>query len=211
MRLTVITLCILCGLAQGQSKSSKRRIKSAKCKYTFVVNEFGGENCPNVTPQQQADALPQKSYRESPLLQRSALHNMPLRNSSELTSWLTNMEKQLVEELRKSIDINTTLSQHQNTLSKTEKLLTEYESNFTSIFRMLRYLESSIQDQTMMSANLDKKLSGVMLDMAEVNTVLTKKVAKKDDGNVQRKFIEVQSATQTFSCSKSPESIVYRG
>lgn len=205
---TILTMCVFCESAKGL----KKRIRTSKCKYTFVVNEMNtAVNCPNALSQLQADTEPQISFRANPLLPLKVPHTVSERqNSGEMKSWLNNMEKQLYQELKKSDQINTTLSKHEISLSKAEKLLTEYQSNFTAIFRMLRYLESSIQEQSSTSRNLDKKLSGVMLDVVEVNNVLSKKVTTKD-GQVHSKDIQVQSVSKVTSCSVSPETVIYRG
>lgn len=202
----ILTLCLNCGKVTGL----KRRIKTTKCKYTFVVNEMDTANCPSALSQVQADKEPEKSFRVNPLLPLNVPTTATVENSNELKTWLNNMEKQLYSELKKSDIINTTLSKHEQSLSKAEQVLRDYETNFTTIFRMLRYLESSIQDQNKMSKNLDKKLSGVMLDVVEVNNVLSKKVTAVGDGQIHAKEIDVQSVSKVTSCSLSPETVMYR-
>lgn len=185
----------------------QRRVKTTKCKYTFIVNEMDTSNCPSALQQLQADREPEKSVRVNPLLPQ----DVPLgENPKEVKKWLNTLESKFYEELKRSDEINTTLSKHEVSLKHAEKLLTEYQSNFTAIFRMLRFLENSIQDQSMTSKHLDKKLSGILLDVMEVNNVLSKK-AVSIDGQVQDKNIEVQSVSKITSCTKSPEAVVYRG
>lgn len=188
----------------------KRKIKTSRCKYVFVVNEVDSQKCPNSLSELQADRQPEKSLPNNPLLPLNLPQSVGDKgNLTDTKSWLNNIEKLLYSELRKGEEINTTLSRHEVSLSNAEQLLKDYESNFTAIFRMLRYLETSIQEQNTMSRNLDKKLSGVMLDVVEVNNVLSKKVAKVD-GQVQAKDIAVQSVSMVTSCSVAPESIIFR-
>lgn len=211
VKISVILMLMFC-LTCGKVTGLKRRIKTAKCKYTFVVNEMDTANCPNALSQVQADKEPEKSFRVNPLLPLSVPTTVTqTENSNELKSWLNNMEKQLYHELKKSDEINTTLTKHEQSLSKAEQILRNYETNFTAIFRMLRYFENSMQDQNKMFKNLDKKVSGVMLDVVEVNNVLSKKPTAAVDGQVQAKEIEVQSVSKVTSCSVSPETVIYRG
>lgn len=206
MTLWMVIFWNICHAEHGM----KRKIKTSRCRYTFVVNEIDTQNCPNALSQLQADTQPEKSLYVNPLLPLNVPQQVTEgENSKEVKSWLNNLEKQLYKELKKGDEINTTLSKHEQSLSNAEKLLKEYESNFTAIFRMLRFLETSIQDQNAMSRNLDKKLSGVMLDVVEVNNVLSKKVAKVD-GQVHAKEIQVQSVSKVTSCSVSPETVIYR-
>lgn len=207
MNTLTFTFFVLC--LTITSYALRRRIKTTKCRYTFIVNEVDSGHCANVLSPQQSDTFPERSLsvnRPVPLHLPSATGEQ-----KEVNSWQTNMEKQLYQELQKTSELNSTVSKHESTLQKTEKLLAEYSSNFTAIFRMLQYLEKSVQEQNALSDNLDKKLSGVMLDVVEVNTVLSKKVIATADGDVRSKVIEVKSASQETSCSRSPDSVVYRG
>ncbi|KAH3778697.1 hypothetical protein DPMN_180167 [Dreissena polymorpha] len=207
IRVTLFTIlyCILCCSSSGL----KKRIKTNKCKYTFVVNEVDTSSCPNAIQQLQADVYqPQTSVPASPYLPLQAPENIR-GNPSEVKEWLTNMEKQLYEELQKSSTLNNTLTRHETSISTTEKKLQEYEKNLTMIFRMLRYLEGSLNEQGEASRQMDRKLSGVMLDVVEVNSVLSKKITVVD-GNIRGKHIEVQSASSVTGCSVSPESVVFR-
>jgi len=185
----------------------KRKIKTARCKYTFVVNELDSASCPQTV---QADRHSEVSLRENPLVPLRAPKGVTANESGEVKEWLSNMEKQLSDELQKSNDINSTLARHETSLTKAEQLLAEYQSNFTAIFRMLRYLEMSIKDQGEISQNLDKKLSGVMLDVVEVNSVLSKKVVTVD-GEIHTKNIEVQAVSQVTGCSRAPDAITFKG
>ena len=196
--LSIATFCL-------QVDGLRRKIKTQKCRYTFVVNEMDMSNCPSTLPQLQADrdTLP-TTYNRPYNLQSHT------NSSSEVKSWLDNIEKQLYDELRKSNEINSTLTKHELSLGRAQKLLSSYESNFTAIFRMLSYLEQTMQEQSDLSQHLDKKLSHVMLDVVEVNNVLSKKVAVKD-GHVQDKDIRVKSASKINACPETQEAVTFRG
>ncbi|WAR11570.1 FGL2-like protein [Mya arenaria] len=208
MKILRLVYFFLLTFSCGELARMKRKIKTHRCKYTFVVNEMDAADCPNSLPSLQADREAQVSIPVNPLLPLRAPERIS-QSSGEVKEWLSNMEKQLYDELQKTRDINSTLSRHEHSLSKAEKLLTEYQSNFTTVFRMLRYLENTILTHGEISKNLDKKLSGVMLDVVEVNNVLSKKVVTPD-GIIQTKNIEVQSVSKVPSCSISPESVVFR-
>ena len=202
-------------LQYNTTSALKRRIKTRKCRYEFVVNEMDTSNCPGTLSKLQADKEPGKSLYKNPL--QSAFNlNVPAQldsigNSGEVKSWLNSMEEQLFAELRKTNEINSTLSKHEMSLNKAEKMLATSQSNFTSVFRMLRYLEQSIQKQGLHIRNLDKKVSGVMLDVVEVNNIVSNTVPVVNGHQAKGKEIEVQSASQITSCTKSPEVITFRG
>ena len=214
--ITIVIFIIHINISNSDSEKlpgKKRRIKTSKCKYTFVVNEVDTSNCPNALSEVQADKYTEKSFQVNPLLPLRVPTSQVVSDekAKEVTSWLSNMEKQLYEELKKSDVINTTLTKHESSLSKAEKILRQYEANFTAIFRMLQYLESSLQNQNKVSKNIDKKLNGVMLDVVEVNNVLSKKVTISADGKPQGKVIDVKSVSAVTSCSVAPETVKYRG
>ncbi|KAL3859865.1 hypothetical protein ACJMK2_010054 [Sinanodonta woodiana] len=192
-------------------ESAKRHISSTKCKYTFVVNELDSSSCPNALSPLQAD-----KDTNSNLESLSSQRIIPFptgtngQSTQELVTWLNSMEKQLVQEVRKSHIINTTLAKHDSELERAEIILDEYRSNFTSVFKMLRYLEQKITRQHEVSRNLDNKLSNIMLDVAEVNNVLSKKVPTKN-GLLQDKEIKVQNAAKVNACSATTsEAVVFK-
>ena len=193
--------------------SSKRKIKTSKCRYTFVVNEMDTANCPNALSQLQADKVAEKPISVSTNYQNPFAQipqYTPKENNGEVVTWLNNMEKQLLDQRHKTVQINSTISKHETTLNKAEQILGTYESNFTAIFRMLRYLEESIRDQHEVSRNLDNKLSSIMLDVVEVNNVLSKKVPASGT-ELLDKAIQVQSVSKVHTCSDSPEAVKFKG
>ena len=193
--------------------SSKRKIKTSKCRYTFVVNEMDTKNCPNALPQLQADKVVETPVSANTNYQNPFFRlpqSTSVENNEEVLTWLNNMEKQLLEQLHKTVEINSTISKHETTLNKAEQMLGTYESNFTAIFRMLRYLEESLREQHEVSRNLDNKLSGIMLDVVEVNNVLSKKVPASGT-ELLDKAIQVQSVSQVHTCSDSPEVVKFKG
>ncbi|KAK3581103.1 hypothetical protein CHS0354_033893 [Potamilus streckersoni] len=206
LKVIVTLVCIIPIL-----ESAQRHIRSTKCKYTFVVNELDTSSCPNALSQLQAD-----KDTNSNLDSLSSLRTIPFQaatngqSTQELVNWLNSMEKQLVQEVRKSHIINTTLAKHDSELERAEIILDEYRSNFTSVFKMLRYLEQRITSQHEVSRNLDNKLSSIMLDVAEVNNVLSKKVPTKN-GLLQDKEIKVQNAAKVNSCSTTSEAVPFKG
>ena len=208
IELFILWMCLLSSV-----KTLKRKIKTTKCKYTFVVNEMDMANCPNALPALQADKSAKKPVTintryQNPFMKREKTESSA--ENTEVITWLGNMEKQLMDQLDKTVEINSTINKHEVTLSKAEQALGTYESNFTAIFRMLRYLEESIREQSEVSRNLDNKLSGIMLDVVEVNNVLSKKVPAGGDKLID-KVIQVQSVSQVHSCPSSPEVIKFKG
>ena len=208
IELFILWMCILSSV-----KTLKRKIKTTKCKYTFVVNEMDMSNCPNALPALQADKHAKKPVTAYTNYQNPYTKQEKAESSTENTeviTWLGNMEKQLMDQMDKTVEINSTINKHEATLSKAEQALGTYESNFTAIFRMLRYLEESIREQSEVSRNLDNKLSGIMLDVVEVNNVLSKKVPAGGDKLID-KVIQVQSVSKVHNCPSSPDVIKFKG
>ena len=170
-------------------------------------------NCPNALPQLQADKVAETPVTINTKYQNPFVNPQNVASSAENTeviTWLGNMEKQLMDQLHKTVAINSTINKHEVTLNKAEQALGTYESNFTTIFRMLRYLEELIREQNEVSRNLDNKLSGIMLDVVEVNNVLSKKIPVTGDKLID-KAIQVQSIPQVRTCPSSPEVVKFKG
>lgn len=191
------------GMATRQQRAST---KTPNCEYVFVVNEFDTSKCPALGNQAyQADSYPASHNGQMPRAAQGG------KNIDNLSSKMRDMETRLFDEMVKNRELNSTLSRHEHMLKHAIELLHAYKSNFSSIFRTMMYMETKLKHQRSMSRSLNHKLSNVILDVVEVNNVLTKKVPTADR-TVQDKAISVESVASVRSCPGiTDRSKVYKG
>ncbi|XP_067651297.1 techylectin-5B-like [Haliotis asinina] len=192
------------GMAARQQRAST---KTPNCEYVFVVNEFDTSKCPALGSQAyQADSYPASHNGQMPRV----AHGARGKNIDNLSSKMRDMESRLFDEMVKNRELNSTLSRHEHMLKHAIEMLHAYKSNFSSIFRTMMYMETKLKHQRSMSRSLNHKLSNVILDVVEVNNVLTKKVPTSDR-TVQDKAISVESVASVRSCPGiTDQSKVYK-
>ncbi|XP_012943904.1 fibrinogen C domain-containing protein 1-A [Aplysia californica] len=114
-------------------------------------------------------------------------------------SQLKDIESKLIDEMVRSRELNSTLSRHENLLSTAQQTLQAYRANFSSVFRTMMLMERKLQQQRRINRSLNKKLANVILDVVEINNVMTHKLPTGDAAR-GRKVFEVESTSSLRSC-----------
>lgn len=130
---------------------------------------------------------------------------------ASLNSLIKDMEAKLLDEMVRSRELNSTLARHELLLASAQEALESYKTNFSSVFRTMMLMERKLQNQRKINKSLDKKLSNVILDVVEVNNVLTQKLPIGDAAKSSKKFA-VESISDARSCPGiSDSSTLYKG
>ncbi|CAL1530632.1 unnamed protein product [Lymnaea stagnalis] len=218
-----LSLVLFTHLVVVSSSTVAATAQTHLCSYTLVVNEFDISKCPSLGEPAQADGAEfqaQKTKTASDLNKfgiPNAQHGNHLyqkpdhkaerhknlgvdgEDAASLNSLVKDMESKLLDEMVRSRELNSTLSRHEALLSTAQKTLESYKANFTSVFRTMMQMERKLQHQRKINRSLNKKLSNVILDVVEVNNVLTQKIPTGDT-TVQSKKFAVESSVGTRSC-----------
>ncbi|XP_076470094.1 uncharacterized protein LOC143300366 [Babylonia areolata] len=118
-----------------------------------------------------------------------------------LKSQVRDLEERLLQEMVMSRQLNSTLGRHDSALLQAEKRLADYQANFTTLYRAMVFVQRQLHRQRKVNKNLNKKLSNVMLDVVEVNNVLTRVPTSPRDGvKATAKTFHVQSVAKVRSC-----------
>lgn len=187
-------------------------VQGKQCSYTVVVHEVSDSaKCP---------ALFRPRHRRHKTYSRPRLPKVSDKlvadeassqvNIRDLVNKMHNVEVKLFDEIVKNRELNTTLTRHEIYLRKAEELMLEYKKNFTNLFRTLMFMEQKLQRQREINRDLDHKLSNVMIDVAEVNYVLEKKVPN-ENSNLESKEVEVQAVSKVRSCGVTDDKARFAG
>ncbi|XP_076448814.1 uncharacterized protein LOC143285434 [Babylonia areolata] len=125
-----------------------------------------------------------------------------------LRSQVKDLEGRLLEEMVRTRELNSTLSRHSSALQQAERQLGAYSSNFTTLYRAMVFVQRQLQRQRRINKSLNKKLSNVLLDVVEVNNVLTRGPTSSrglqggggGGGKAAVKDFQVQSVAKVRSC-----------
>lgn len=178
------------------TKVGRKIIRTQRCKYTFVVKEVDAGNCPSsIQPPLQAD--------DQQLVMSGDM--------SALINRLQEVEKQLDGEKKKNSNLNESISKQELTLKKADSMLEQYQSNFSNIFHIINHLERSLHAQKSGYKDLEKKVSSVVLDVLEMNNILTTKVVPSDNSNVNLKDVQVESVSKIHNCGLTNVDATFRG
>ncbi|KAK6178185.1 hypothetical protein SNE40_012995 [Patella caerulea] len=155
--------------------------------------------CPAVNPHVQADGYTSEMTDGVP--KTKYIHN--------LNSKMKDMESRLFDEMVKNRELNSTLSRHEHMLKLAESTLDNYKTNFSRVFRTMMYMEQKLQRQRKASRSLNDKLSNVILDVVEVNNLLTRKPASSHS-KFKDKQVVVESVADVKTCQGyTGESMVF--
>ncbi|XP_033754642.1 fibrinogen-like protein 1 [Pecten maximus] len=170
-----------------KAKLGRKIIRTQRCKYTFVVKEVAAGHCPtSIQPPIQSDDQQLMSGDMSTLISR-----------------LQEVEKQLDGEMMKNNNLTESISKQELTLKKADYMLEQYRSNFSNLFHIIHHLERSLHTQRSSYRDLEKKVSSVVLDVLEMNNILTTKVSPSDNSNPILKDVQVQSVSKIHNCGLS--------
>lgn len=186
--------------ATPNKKSKSATAYGTNCAYTIVVNELDSSQCPAMTQPVQSDRIPDDDEYQKKLTSNE-VHG--------LTSKIHNVETTLLGEIVKNRELNTTLAEHAVMLKKAEDLFNMYQTNFTSLFRTIMFIEQKIRKQKEISRNLDNKLSNIMLDVVEVNNVLFRKTTGPGT-SLKQKHIKVESASHARQCGITKDTPIFK-
>lgn len=200
--LIILWLLLINDLVNGRKR---RRIHSSKCQYTFIVNEMDPSLCPSPVVDFQADTI--SRTRHIKLDNTSTVNNHKMQ---DMLVWLHKIEKQLIGEMVRNEELNKTIAKHEDALRTANERFNDYHKNVTNLFKTMMYLEQKMLQQSDVSKNLDNKLSGIILDVVEVNNVLSNKVPTRG-ANLSGKEILVESASAIRSCGVTDEAAVFQG
>ncbi|GAB1597851.1 techylectin-5B-like [Argonauta hians] len=185
-----------------KKKSRTASVKGTKCAYTIVINEVNTSQCPVMTQPVQSDHTSKdEQTQKKPTMSSSEMHG--------LTSKIHNVETTLLGEIVKNRELNTTLTQHSVMLEKAKDQFLKYQKNFTALFRAIMFMEQKIKKQKEISRNLDNKMSNIMLDVVEVNNVLSRKNPGPGT-SLKDKKIKVESASHVRQCGITSEAEIFQ-
>ncbi|XP_014773323.1 techylectin-5B [Octopus bimaculoides] len=184
-----------------RKKSKSASVRSTKCAYTIVVNEVDASQCPVMTQPVQSDHTADGKAQKKSTVSSSEVHG--------LTSKIHSVETTLLGEIVKNRELNTTLTHHSIMLQKAEDRFLKYQNNFTSLFRAIMFMEQKIRKQKEISRNLDNKLSNIMLDVVEVNNVLSRKTPGPGT-SLKDKQIKVESAAHVRQCGITDDTDIFQ-
>lgn len=199
------------------SKNSNRKLlKTKRCKYTFVVKEMvDGGHCPNQVQEfPQADKRMESSTlaadSKNPYSIIKSTTNQILSGSTftQLEKRLKAVESMLEDQTLENTNLNQTISKQEFKLQQCDKMMNDYHKNITNMFRLMNHLQRSINGQKQGYRELEKKVSGIVLDVVEVNNVLEKKVTAFDNTvSMKRKNIQVETISKVLNCGQTnPET-----
>uniref|UniRef100_A0A2C9JNA2 Fibrinogen C-terminal domain-containing protein n=1 Tax=Biomphalaria glabrata TaxID=6526 RepID=A0A2C9JNA2_BIOGL len=220
--ISLTLLIATCNRVTPQSPTVSATAHTSLCSYTVVVNEFDVSKCPTFNDHAQSDWVEHQSRQtdsrnhkdQSPEFQKANAQFVPgdskfgikssrSRGSSEdavnTSSLIKDMEAKLLEEMLRNRELNATLTRHELLLNSAEKTLEAYKANFSSVFRTMMMMERKLQHQRKINKSLNKKLSNVLLDVVEVNNVLSNKLPTGDAKKTVKKYA-VESSTDMRSC-----------
>nr|KAG5703448.1 hypothetical protein BaRGS_022497 [Batillaria attramentaria] len=236
----VVVLVLLLSQQQPVCAKHEAKVRTSECSYTLVVNEFDVSKCPVMQADGLAQDSAYKWSRSSSSnvyapsrsqTYRSSRLRLSRDQSEEgggvgggggggeggkevdvLKSQVRELEGRLLEEMVRSREINSTLARHSASLAAAEGRLAAYQANFTSVFRAMMFVQRQLQRQRKINKSLNKKLSNVLLDVVEVNNVLTRVPTSPRDGTVTTtKNFDVQSVAKVRSCpGVTDKSTMYR-
>ena len=190
--------------ATPSKKSKSATAHGTNCAYTIVVNELDSSQCPAMTQPVQSDRIQHDDdddhYEKK--VSPNEVHG--------LTSKIHTVEATLLGEIVKNRELNTTLVEHTVMLKKAEDLFNMYQNNFTSLFRTIMFMEQKIRKQKEISRNLDNKLSTIMLDVVEVNNVLSRRTTGPGT-SLKQKQIKVESASHVRQCGITKDTTIFKG
>ena len=228
---SLLLLCMCVVAAQETSAVEKTVTTSTQsdlCTYTLVVHEFDASKCTAYKPEYiLADGADRRRpHDDAPSTYRSASaegsksrrprlsgadkpKGGPSRSGAsgeddpEIGTLLKDVENKLLEEMVRNRALNSTLSRHESLLQEARNTLESYRSNFTSVFYQMMQVERKLHRQRRINRSLNKKLSNVILDVVEVNNVISKKLPTSGGpvtGNAAGKKFEVESSSSIRAC-----------
>ncbi|KAH9495258.1 hypothetical protein Btru_016200 [Bulinus truncatus] len=165
----------------SSQKTVSATAHTSHCSYTVVVNEFDVSKCPTLGERAQSDWA-HAGGRHSSEARAGGRQRVAGSGSGggedavSLSSLVKDMEAKLLDEMVRNRELNATLARHETLLGHAEKTLEAYRANFSSVFRTMMSMERKLQHQRKINRSLNKKLSNVILDVVEVNNVLTNKL-----------------------------------
>ena len=223
--LLFLLLCVVAAQEKAAlEKTVSTSAKSDLCTYTLVVHEFDTSKCTAYKPeyaladgadrQRPHDDAPstyvssaeRRKSRRSRLTEADKSKIRPSSNdedSPELGTMLKDVENKLLEEMVRNRALNSTLSRHEALLQEARNTLDSYRSNFTSVFYQMMQVERKLHRQRRINRSLNKKLSNVILDVVEVNNVISKKLPASGApvaGNSAGKQFSVESSSSIRAC-----------
>lgn len=208
-------------LGMKTSKNSNRKLlKTKRCKYTFVVKEMvDGGHCPNQVQEfPQADKRMESSTlaadSKNPYSIIKSTTNQILSGSTftQLEKRLKAVESMLEDQTLENTNLNQTISKQEFKLQQCDKMMNDYHKNITNMFRLMNHLQRSINGQKQGYRELEKKVSGIVLDVVEVNNVLEKKVTAFDNTvSMKRKNIQVETISKVLNCGQTNPETTFKG
>lgn len=201
-------------------KSNKKMLKTKRCKYTFVVKEMAeGGHCPNqVQEYPQADktmeiasvaADPRNPYS---IIKSTTNQILSGTKFTELEKRLRAVESMLEDQTEENTNLNQTIIKQDSKLKQCDKMIGDYHKNITNMYRLMNHLQRVIGDQKKGYRELEKKVSGIVLDVVEVNNVLEKKVTTFDNTvSLKRKNIQVETISKVLNCGQTNPETTFKG
>ncbi|GFO25422.1 fibrinogen-like protein 1 [Plakobranchus ocellatus] len=198
--------------------------RSDLCSYTLVVHEFDVSQCSaqkseykladgadRERPHDDApspyvsSARKSRSYQPRPsnVHKSGGSKHKADEDAPVLSSLVQDVENKLLEEMVRNRALNSTLARHEALLQEARHTLEAYRSNFTSVFYQMMQVERKLHRQRRINRSLNKKLSNVILDVVEVNNVISTKLPASTGtvgGTTTGKQFAVESSSAIRAC-----------
>lgn len=174
-----------------------------KCMYSFVVNELDSAKCPLLLQHMYGyQREQQSSFRGGG---RSNAHYDALLKRVET------IEKKMFQEASENREIETSLEQQQQLLKSTQISVIRQQANITDLLKTVNDVTHGVKKTRTYYKDLDAKLAGVIMDLAEVGERLRKTDKAGRLGSLSDKHIPVQSAPLSNACGLSQNATKFRG
>ena len=224
----------------GLAKKAHLKSRHHRCRYTFVINEMDTSDCPTVSSSHEQRS---RSVNENSHHDRQSSVDMQQSQPSDSVVWSLSQQaylnslqglqhdlKQLEDSIQRQKDFTHKLEYR---ILLQDQRLTKQEhgsqltwANFTGLTDQMRRLTETLEWQKDQQRSLDRKVSGLMLDMAELTAQMaeqTQLATSSHDGvglagqgykpgkARHHKRLYVESTSQITACQHLPNATKFHG
>lgn len=151
--------------------------------------------------------------RESPKFSKGGIFQTTfLASMEDLHSKVASLESTVLEEMVSNRELRTTIMLQEQLIKRLNYSMTSRGDAYKRLEFEFGELRDSSSRQREYQRSIDNKLAGVMLDVAEVNNMLSEKTdQRKIRKELENKMIAVESASEKSQCSVPPNVTRYKG
>ena len=170
-----------------------------KCMYSFIVNELDSAKCPLLLQHMYGYQQEQASHRNEA-------------KYGDVVKRLDSLEMKIYAELNENRNIKKNLDNQEKVLKTAQASMETQQVNITNVLKSVTDLTLAMRKQRNYYKDLDAKLAGVIMDVAEVGDHMRKADTKPGRlSNLMDKHIPVKSAALTNTCGLSKNATKFRG